>query len=245
VFGGCNKDYDFKSIHHLDLKSLKWKEIKSNDFSLQDTSGTVFSSTFVHKDTLLFYGGIFKEKSFTSSNEVMEDISGLKFQKKSSNIQYDSNDIPNDTVLLILSFLDKQSLCSLSKVSKKWNLSILSCDDSIWKPYYDAHIKYLMDGFPKIDKSAKKNFKSTFANNLKLVHIHYSKVLLKEPKKYIESTSLELNKKFVFIGDSNVGKTSLLMTYAYNAFPIEYTPTIFDNCSFKVRINNKTINLGL
>ena len=36
----------------------------------------------------------------------------------------------------------------------------------------------------------------------------------------------EVNVKLMTIGDGAVGKTSLLMSYAQNKFPDEYTPTI-------------------
>ncbi|XP_028928049.1 rho-related GTP-binding protein RhoQ isoform X2 [Ornithorhynchus anatinus] len=51
--------------------------------------------------------------------------------------------------------------------------------------------------------------------------------------------------KCVVVGDGAVGKTCLLMSYANDAFPEEYVPTVFDHYAVSVTVGGEQYLLGL
>lgn len=57
--------------------------------------------------------------------------------------------------------------------------------------------------------------------------------------------SCETRVKCVLVGDGSIGKTSLVVSYTTNGYPVEYVPTAFDNYSVVVRVDSKPIKLQI
>ncbi|BFZ13896.1 hypothetical protein BsWGS_16935 [Bradybaena similaris] len=57
--------------------------------------------------------------------------------------------------------------------------------------------------------------------------------------------SARMNIKCVVVGDGAVGKTCLLTSYVDNAFPEDYVPTVFDNTTVDVVVDNIDVTLSL
>eukprot|EP01091_Cochliopodium_minus_P006563 TRINITY_DN16514_c0_g1_i1.p1 TRINITY_DN16514_c0_g1~~TRINITY_DN16514_c0_g1_i1.p1 ORF type:complete len:204 (-),score=62.81 TRINITY_DN16514_c0_g1_i1:26-637(-) len=51
--------------------------------------------------------------------------------------------------------------------------------------------------------------------------------------------------KCVVVGDEKIGKTSLLITYTSNTFPIDFIPSIFENYCTNMMFQEKAVRLSL
>ena len=51
--------------------------------------------------------------------------------------------------------------------------------------------------------------------------------------------------KIVLVGDGAVGKTAALLRFALGKVPGEYVPTVFDNYTVDVPVEERTVKLAL
>jgi small GTP-binding protein len=51
--------------------------------------------------------------------------------------------------------------------------------------------------------------------------------------------------KLVLVGDGNVGKTSMLISYTTDNFPTDYVPTVFDNYVADIKLGRNKVKLWL
>ena len=49
--------------------------------------------------------------------------------------------------------------------------------------------------------------------------------------------------KLVVVGDGMVGKTSMLISFVHNKFPLSFEPTIMETYTHKVMVDNKEVTL--
>jgi len=54
-----------------------------------------------------------------------------------------------------------------------------------------------------------------------------------------------IRRKLVVVGDGSCGKTCLLMTFSKDEFPEVYVPTVFENYTTNIEVDNRQIALDL
>lgn len=167
-----------------------------------------------------------------------------------------TDNLPKDTILIILSYLTLGDLLNLNLVSKKWGFSVLSTNDIFWKSKYQNLLeKYRIDSskyekqshFKAISLIKLENFKVNMHPFIPFKDYIYYKRLL--ALKHIKSSSFiphTIHKtKVLFSGGQSVGKTCLLfyLDSCLKQDNLEYIPGICETFSKKWVINDKSLDI--
>jgi small GTP-binding protein len=143
--------------------------------------------------------------------------------------------LSSDVLITIFSFVSPADLLRVAQVSQRF--AKLSSSDRLWKAIYeDIHLHFRCCSFEWI-RGRSDDFASfkakCFAKTLPAdVNLEW--------KAPVEKVA-----KVVVVGDTGVGKTSLLFTWRENAFPKDYMPSNFDNYTTKVEFHTHSISVSL
>jgi hypothetical protein len=124
-------------------------------------------------------------------------------------------DVPDDVCNIVLSYLNRFSLCQLSQVSKTLRLSVLSNDDTLWEPIYNELITNPYYGDNIITKNNLSYKQLVMTLSMKLTHGYIGKEQLVEIVSSMSKSKIEsltpYSLKIVVVGDGAVGKVMNLL----------------------------------
>lgn len=154
--------------------------------------------------------------------------------KKTSNALKEISKLPMEIYFSIFFFLPLQEICKLRLVCEDWRE--LVDHNSFWRFMAIARWGIIAVNIP----SWKELYKERHLNEIRqtksssTLHVELNPRLKKDT-----------HVKLVVVGDTSVGKTSLLLTYANKEFPEEYIPTVFDEYTATITIDGVRMTLAL
>eukprot|EP01080_Neovahlkampfia_damariscottae_P002365 gene2365-2832_t len=171
--------------------------------------------------------------------------------------------LPEELIFIISFYSTIKDVMKMRLVCTSWKEAIDS--EKLWKFLAIAHFHvigkdvenwkgiYVKKYERKKEISIKKSEADLFIESLcrlkkieKFGFKNSNKKSLNLPKKLDPNVKLTENCcKLVIIGDGNIGKTSLLISYASQKFPEEYVPTVFDEYSCHVNFQGFQIQFAL
>jgi hypothetical protein len=273
LFGGINKGRNYlNDLWEFSFEKLSWSEIK--------TTGTLPSPKYglhlvsipknellLHGDEQIYFLDLEKsnqwetKKEFKTNKDLFQlnsfvfggTIKDRNCYEFNPTMSRKFNDLPEDILVKILSFLDRKTICNVDCVSKTWEFSKASNSDEIWKAFVEKN-----EILTEIKNTLKKSFHEQilFMKNYKPKnesHKFIGEKLLKFC--YLSSVTKKNHRlKIVVIGDTSVGKSckiqdlktlGLIMTKITGRFPIDYVPRVYDCKIIPYEIQKKKFEVVL
>jgi N-acetylneuraminic acid mutarotase len=157
IIGGSSNGTDLYNEVVLMIQDDSVTSLAESSFYFMNTSYPIFprfcSLNVLDDGSLMLYGG------FNANSLIANTISIYE--------------IPDDICYIILSYLDRTSLCNISQVSKILRLSTLSSDNTLWEPIYNG-----------ITNSAF--YKATENNNIVVPIVSYKQALMSKSQSQLK-----------------------------------------------------------
>jgi len=237
IIGGYDKTTSFNDVFEFNFEKYTWLKWTTKGVL---PNGSFYQTVILHGHKLLSFGG----RDFQS-----QFFNDLKFALLPSNVFLPedtdiSTYLPDEVLLHLFSLIaDPRSLCTASMVCKRWHA--IGEETVLWEPMAQkyAHNQLLYKNVAKI-RETPGGFKDCVRQGIKFFpgqSIRATGIKIKQPY----STNSLQPIKLVAVGDGAVGKTCTLITFTSGEFPRDYIPTVLDNYSSAVIIDDREINLGL
>jgi small GTP-binding protein len=158
-------------------------------------------------------------------------------QDQENTIQLRQNkDLNQDVLEIIFLFLTPNVLCKCELVSKYWRQ--ISSSNFVWRA--QCMVQFGSVGTNVI------SWKQVYKQKTETKPKEKMLVSYETPKPMSTASATRFNSvKNVIVGDGGVGKTCLLLVFANNVFPDQYIPTVFDEYSTSVKIEDRIVEYSL
>jgi small GTP-binding protein len=229
-FGGRNGDQVFNDAFACrpSARGFEWEQF-SAAFAPEPR---VFHTAVLVSEQLMVFGGLNLEQ------QAFSKLFKINVTKKCPILL-----LSPDALVTIFSLLHPRDLLNVAQVSKRFNR--ISSSDRLWKEIYENVDRYFITSSAQWIRG-QRNLPEDLDLKVSYKEKCFAQTLPSEGNLLTFKGSGELlDLKLMVVGDGAVGKTSILITYIENRFPVEYVPTVFDNFTTGINFHNQLLNVSL